>query len=61
MLIIVSYWSSTNSNINDTLSQCKLSGKNELKVKSNQKDKSFILRSGEATSSQDNSKCMIAL
>jgi hypothetical protein len=38
-----------------------LSGKNELKVKSNQKDKSFILRSGEATGSQDNSKCMIAL
>ena len=56
-----SYWSNTNSYINDNLSQCNLSGKNELKVKSNQKDKSFISRSGEATGSQDNSKCMIAL
>ena len=34
---ILSYWSNTNSYINDTLSHCKLSGKNELKVKSNQK------------------------
>ena len=32
-----SYWSNTNSYINDNLSQCNLSGKNELKVKSNQK------------------------
>ena len=34
---MISYWSNTNSKINDTLSQYKLSGKNELKVKSNQK------------------------
>ena len=37
MTKMISYWSNTNSKINDTLSQCKLSGKNELKVKSNEK------------------------